>query len=157
MSRRRLSGSDSGKIASSHSPSNFPRARRASRLVAGVQAPRIYNGTFEKIHEAQLSRQDHFEIVGRVQGVLVVLGVTGPEMDVVVRAEKAEQAQEEVVEGLAFEDCGVTQFVEAVEQKGVERAVEKEDQQQPRQGQVLRCVPSPCARRRQQTQMPQRL
>ena len=69
-------------------------------------------------------------------------------MDVVVPTEKAEQAQEEVVEELAFEDCGVTQFVEAVEQKGVERAVEKEDQQEPRQGQVLRCVPSPRARRR---------
>ena len=60
-----------------------------------------------------------------MQSVLVVLGVTGPEVDVVVRAEKAEHAQEKVVEELALEDRGVTQFVEAVEQKGVERAVEK--------------------------------
>ena len=87
----------------------------------------------------------------------MVFGVTGPKMDVVVPAEKAEHAQEEVVEELALEDRGVTQFVEAVEQEGVERAVEKEDQQQPRQGQVLRRVPSPRARRRQQTQMSQRL
>ena len=78
----------------------------------------------------------------------MVLGVTGPEMDVVVRAEKAEYAQKEIVEELALEDRGMTQFVEAVEQEGVECAVEKEDQQQPRQGQVLGRVPSPRACRR---------
>ena len=38
------------------------------------------------------------EIVGRVQGVFVVLGMASPKHDVAAPAEKAEQAQKDIVE-----------------------------------------------------------
>ena len=64
-----------------------------------------------------MTGKDDFKVVGRVEGELVVLGVAGPEGDVVVPAEEAEDAREESVEPAGFEDRVVDQLVESVDQE----------------------------------------
>ena len=48
----------------------------------------VYNGPFPQTFEVDFLREDDFLIVGRVQGVFVVLGMAGPEEMVVVPAEE---------------------------------------------------------------------
>ena len=90
-----------------------------------------------------------------MQRVLVVLGVTSPEVDVTAPTQKAKQAQKKIVEKLRFEDRVMAQFVRGVEQKDVKRAVGQQRRQQ--QIESILHLPSEHARENDQSEVPKRL
>src|SRR5262249_26310009 len=95
-------------------------------LEAVDKVPRVDNGELQEGLQGQLLRQHDFQVFGRVQGVLVVLLVAGPEDDGVAPAQEADDLQEEAVEGFGLEDGLVDELVEGVEQEGGEGAVQVE-------------------------------
>ena len=90
------------------------------------EVPRVDQRALEKGHERQFHRQHHFEIVRRMQGVLVVLLVAGPEQDRVVPAQEADDTQKERVQRLGLEDRFVAKFMEGIQEERPERAVQQE-------------------------------
>ena len=90
-----------------------------------------------------------------MQRVLVMLGVTGPEVDVAAPSQKAKQAQEKIVEKLRPEDCVMAQFMRGIEQEDVKRTVGQQRRQQ--QIESILHLPSERARENDQSEVPKRL
>ena len=67
-------------------------------LERAIESQRVHDCVLEEIAERQFLRQHDFQIVRRVQRVLVMLGVARPETDVVVPADEGVNPQEERVE-----------------------------------------------------------
>jgi hypothetical protein len=65
-----------------------------------------------------------------VQGVFVVFLVARPKVDVIETTDKAHKQQEKPIDGPGFEHRIMTKFVEGVEQKGVDGAMQKQAGQQ---------------------------
>ena len=87
-----------------------------------------------------------------MQRVLVMLGVTGPEVDVAAPSQKAKQAQEKIVEKLRPEDCVMAQFMRGIEQEDVKRTVGQQRRQQ--QIESILHLPSERARENDQSEVP---
>ena len=104
-------------------------------------AERVDDGGAQVTLERQVHRQHDLAVLRRVQGVLVVLGVAGPEVDEVVPTEEAEHIKEEPVEPPGTEHGALAQFVEAVDDKTVARAVQEQGRQEPGPRQVHGGVP----------------
>ena len=90
-----------------------------------------------------------------MQRVFVVLGVTGPEVDVTPPTQKTKQAQEKIVKKLCFEYRVVAQFVRGVEQKYIKRAVGQKRRHE--QIEPILYMPSERACKNDQSQVPKRL
>ena len=131
--------------------------REQDRLPAGVRAsqdppeedaadpvpgaPVVDEGAAQVALQGHVHGQHDLAVLGRVEGVLVVLRVAGPELHRVVPAEEAEHVQEEHVEPLGAEDGAVAQLVEAVDDEVVARAVDECGEDEPRPRQVQGGVP----------------
>ena len=115
-------------------------------------APEVDHGAAQVALQGHVHGQHHLPVLGRVEGVLVVLGVAGPELHGVVPAEEAEHVQEEEVQPLRAEDGAVAQLVEAVDDEVVARAVDEDGEDEPGPGQVQGGVPRRRPGRRQGAQ-----
>lgn len=99
-----------------------------------VDALVVDEAVFEKADGREFDRQSHLEIVGWVQRVFMVFLVAGPERDRVVAGHEADEIEEERVQPFGAEDGAVAELVKAVEEEGVDRAVEveRDDEQRER-------------------------
>ena len=88
------------------------------------ESARIDEGEAEIGAQRQLDRQHHLEIIRRVQGIAMMRLMAGPERDVIEPAQKTKDIAEDNVERRRLENGFVTELVKAVDQKGVERAVQ---------------------------------
>ena len=91
---------------------------------AQVESARIDEGEGEVGAQGQLDRQDDFQIIGRVQGIAMMRLVAGPEGHVAVPTQEGVDIAKEDIERVGLEDGFVTELVKAVDQEGVERAVQ---------------------------------
>ena len=88
-----------------------------------------------------------------MQGVFVVFLVTGPEHDGVEQAQEADDVEEQRIQELRLEDGLVAQLVKPIQQKGIARAVQKEDDEQYGPGEPRGCIKSRRACQHEQPQM----
>ena len=92
-------------------------------LECRTQGPRIGKTGLNKMLQAHFCRQDYFEVIRRMQGVFVVLGMASPKHDMAAPAEKAEQAQKYIVEQARLEYGIVAKFVRRIEKEYIESAI----------------------------------
>src|SRR5579859_2706948 len=94
----------------------------------------------QRLHGVRLG-QDHLQVVWRVEGIFMMLLVTGPEHDRIAPADKADQVQEERVERLRLEDGLMDKLVEGVDEERKAGAVQVKEQQEDVPGQANGGVP----------------
>lgn len=83
----------------------------------------VDDGRGEEAFERDFDGQNHFHVIGLMQGVFVVLLVASPKVDVIEATDKTHKQQEKPIDGPGFEYRIMTKFVEGVEQKGVDGAM----------------------------------
>ena len=123
----------------------------------GYQLHEIEESGCEKIFHRGFHRQHYFQVSRRVQGVLVMFLVAGPEMDMIVAGEKTESPQEERVEELRSEYRAVHELVEPVVEELETGAVNENCQQQDGQRPVAGGVPGGRPGQHDQAEMSQGL
>ena len=104
-----------------------PERQTDYALDALNKAPWIYHSGFVEALAGYFDGKHDFEVIRRMERVLVVFLVACPEVHMVIPAQEAEDPQKKLVEEFGAEDRTVTQLMEAVQQKSVESAVEEKD------------------------------
>ena len=105
------------------------------------ESPGVHQGELEIVLQFQLRRQHHLQVVGRMQGVLVMGAVAGPEEDGIVPADEAVDVEEEGIEPAGAEDGAVAELVKAVDDEAVHRSVGKQGEKEPGPGEAYRGEP----------------
>ena len=101
----------------------FEEAPAEGAADTAVRTQGVDKSTAQEAFECEVHGEDDFAVFGRMEGVFVVFGMAGPEVDRVIPAEEAEEVEKEDVERLGAEYGAVHQFVEAVDDEGVACAV----------------------------------